>query len=98
MEIIFHGKNSVVSKIIEFSFFRHCLSQNNRTVNSPFSHHQFTDLTNLIDYSPPSNSLTTSHDHMNIFSDSDDINDSNGNKKFIAKRAQIGKNNYYCFV
>jgi hypothetical protein len=28
---------------------------------------------------------------MNIFSDSDDINDSNGNKKFIAKRAQIGK-------
>jgi tRNA A37 threonylcarbamoyladenosine dehydratase len=29
---------------------------------------------------------------MNIFTDSDDINDSNGNKKFIAKRAQIGKN------
>jgi hypothetical protein len=35
--------------------------------------------------------MTTSHDHMNIFTDSDDINDLNGNKKFIAKRAQIGK-------
>jgi len=63
---------------------RHCLSQNNRTMNSPFSHHQFTDLTNLIDYSPPSNSMP-----MNIFHDSDDLNDQNGNKKFIAKRAQI---------
>ncbi|CAF1021825.1 unnamed protein product [Rotaria sordida] len=63
---------------------RHCLSQNNnRTINSPFSHQQFTDLTNLIDYSPPSNSMT------NIFSEPDDINDLNGNKKFIAKRAQI---------
>ncbi|CAF0988412.1 unnamed protein product [Rotaria sp. Silwood1] len=62
---------------------RHCLSQNNRTMNSPFSHQQFTDLTNLIDYSPPSNSMT------NIFSESDDTNDLNGNKKFIAKRAQI---------
>ncbi|CAF1103511.1 unnamed protein product [Adineta steineri] len=68
---------------------RHCLPQTTRTMHSPFSHHQFTDLTNLIDYSPPSTSLTTSHDHMNIFSDSDDTNDSNGNKKFIAKRAQI---------
>jgi len=28
---------------------------------------------------------------MNIFSESDDLNDPNGNKKFIAKRAQIGK-------
>jgi hypothetical protein len=55
------------------------LAPNNRTINSPFSHHQFTDLTNLIDYSPPSN----------IFHDSDDLNDLNGNKKFIAKRAQI---------
>ncbi|CAF1044958.1 unnamed protein product [Rotaria sordida] len=63
---------------------RHCLSQNNnRAINSPFSHQQFTDLTNLIDYSPPSNSMT------NIFSEPDDINDLNGNKKFIAKRAQI---------
>jgi hypothetical protein len=26
----------------------------------------------------------------NIFHDSDDLNDLNGNKKFIAKRAQIG--------
>jgi hypothetical protein len=60
-------------------------------MNSPFSHHQFTDLTNLIDYSPPSNSMTISHDHMNIFPESDDINDPNGNKKFIAKRAQIGR-------
>ncbi len=60
-------------------------------MNSPFSHHQFTDLTNLIDYSPPSNSMPT-----NIFSDSDDINDPHGNKKFIAKRAQIGKT-YFSF-
>lgn len=71
--------------------FRHCLPQNNRAINSPFSHQQFTDLTNLIDYSPPSTSMTTSHDHMNMFSDSDDTNDLNGSKKFIAKRAQIGK-------
>jgi hypothetical protein len=56
-------------------------------MNSPFSHHQFTDLTNLIDYSPPS---TTPHDHMHIFHDADDMHDPSGNKKFIAKRAQIG--------
>ncbi|CAF3438078.1 unnamed protein product [Rotaria socialis] len=69
---------------------RNCLSQNNRTMNSPFSHQQFTDLTNLIDYSSASsNSMTTSHDHMNMFSDTDDASDLNGNKKFIAKRAQI---------
>ena len=59
-------------------------------MNSPFSHPQFTDLTNFVDYSPPSNSMTASHDHMNILPDFDDTNDSNGNKKFIAKRAQIG--------
>lgn len=60
---------------------RHCLSQNNtRTNSSPFSQHQFTDLTNLIDYSPPTN----------MFTESDDLNDPSGNKKFIAKRAQIG--------
>lgn len=58
---------------------RHCLSQNTRTNNSPFSQHQFTDLTNLIDYSPPTN----------MFTESDDLNDPTGNKKFIAKRAQI---------
>lgn len=56
-----------------------CLSQNTRTNSSPFSQQQFTDLTNLIDYSPPTN----------IYSESDDLNDPNGNKKFIAKRAQI---------
>lgn len=76
---------------------RHCLSQNHpasshRSGNAPFSHHQFTDLTNLIDYSPPSTS-TTSQDPMLMFSssnlDSDDALDSNGNRKFIAKRAQI---------
>lgn len=66
-------------------------------MNSPFSHHQFTDLTNLIDYSPPSNSITTSQDHINIFSESDDSNDPSGNKKFIAKRAQIGKINLFFF-
>lgn len=60
-------------------------------MNSPFSHHQFADLTNLIDYSPPSTSMSTSHEQMNIFSDSDDANDPTGSKKFIAKRAQIGK-------
>ncbi len=93
MEIFFPGKNMFFCIKIYWFSFRHCLSQqNNRTINSPFSHHQFTDLTNLIDYSSSSNSITTSHDHMNIFTDSDDINDSNGNKKFIAKRAQIGKN------
>ncbi|CAF1654590.1 unnamed protein product, partial [Adineta ricciae] len=68
---------------------RHCLSQNTRSINTPFSHHQFTDLTNLIGYSPPSTSIATSHDHMNMFSDSDDMNDPTGSKKFIAKRAQI---------
>jgi len=68
---------------------RHCLSQNARSINNPFPHHQFADLTNLIDYSPPSTSISTSHDHMNIFSDSDDANDPTGSKKFIAKRAQI---------
>lgn len=98
MEIFFHGNH------IRFFFFfcgrfdsgsidfRQCLSQNNRIPNSPFSHHQFTDLTNLIDYSPPSNTMPT-----NIFHDTDDLNDLNGNKKFIAKRAQIGKRrSFFC--
>ena len=71
---------------IRWNFSRQCLTQNNRTTTSPFSHHhQFADLTNLIDYSPPSTSMST-----NIFHDSDDLNDPSGNKKFIAKRAQIG--------
>jgi hypothetical protein len=60
-------------------------------MNSPYSHHPCTDVTNLIDYSPPSSSIRTSHDHMRMFTDSDDNTDQNGNKKFIAKRAQIGK-------
>lgn len=34
--------------------------------------------------------MTSSNDHMNIFSDIDDPNELNANKKFIAKRAQIG--------
>lgn len=76
-----------------FILFRYGLSQNTRPINTAFSHHQFTDLTNLIDYSPPSNSMLTSHDQMNnLFTDSDDLTDPTGNKKFIAKRAQIGKN------
>lgn len=93
MEIIFLGtiNRMNVENVCFYFRFRQCLTQNNRTSNSPFSHHhhhQFTDLTNLIDYSPPSTSMST-----NIFHDSDEINDANGNKKFIAKRAQIGKNN-----
>lgn len=95
MEIFFLGNNfnliSFVILIFLFFSLRQYLSQNNRTITSPFSQHQFTDLTNLIDYSPPSNSISTSQDHMNIYSESDDLNDPNGNKKFIAKRAQIGK-------
>lgn len=93
MEIIFLGKidrDSFEMMNIRWDFSRQCLTQNNRTTTSPFSHHhhhQFTDLTNLIDYSPPSNNNMST----NIFHDSDDLNDTNGNKKFIAKRAQIGK-------
>ena len=71
---------------------------------SPFSQHQFTDLTNLIDYSPPSTSIPSSlinQDPMLMYSgsnlDSDDTMDPNGNRKFIAKRAQIGKRNCFFF-
>lgn len=77
-------------------FSRHCSTQNHRSTTTPFSQQQFTDLTNLIDYSPPQTSIHSSlihQDSIGQFSssniDSEDINDPSGNRKFIAKRAQI---------